>query len=165
MTEIQRAVWVLSRPATSSINQAMQTFSGAIYTSSEQHKDTNLSMRKRDKKSGNFKTEKDLKSITSGVVSYDSTADQAKQFGENIVTKMAGQNVNKFSFKKKDAVVPMNDKSAFKIDDDTVKIDPQLLFQRLVSAANRMTDEPDLPLTYELCTYPPALFESSRQMR
>lgn len=51
------------------------------------------------------------------------------------------------------------------INQDTVKIDHQLLFQRLVSAANRMTNEPDLPLTYELCTHPPALFESSRQMR
>ncbi len=86
------------------------------------------------------KTDKDRKSIKSGVVSYDSTADQAKQIGDTIVTKMAGQKVNEFSFKKKDTVVPMNDKSAFKIDEDTVKIDPQLLFQRLFSAANRMSD-------------------------
>ena len=28
-----------------------------------------------------------------------------------------------------------------------------------------MTDELDIPLSYELCTHPPALFESSRQMR
>ena len=126
MTEIQRVVWVLSRPATSSVNEAMQTFSGAVYTSSEQHRDTNLSVRKRDKKDTEvvteyllernpFKTDTDLRSITSGVVSHDSTADQAKQIGERIVTKMAGQKVNEFSFKKKDAVVPMNDKSAFKM--------------------------------------------------
>ncbi len=137
--------------------------SGAIYTSSAQHRDTNLSVRKRDEKDTEVITEYMLErnpskvdnDNTSGVVSYDSMSDQAKQIGDTVVIKMAGHKVNKFLFKKKDGIVPMNDKFAIKIGEDTVKIDPQLLFQRLYSAANIMTDEPDVPLSYELCTRPP----------
>lgn len=61
----------------------------------------------------------------------------------------------------------MNDKDGVKIDGETVKIEPQLLFQRLVGAANRCVDETELPelFSFELCTYPPALFETPRLMR
>ena len=99
-----------------------------------------------------FKINNDLKSITlSGVVAHDSTADQEKQTYQNnfIVTKMADQKVDEFSVRNKDALVTMNDKSALKIGDDHVMITSQLLLlQRVVSAANRMIDEPDLPLAY-----------------
>jgi len=66
---------------------------------------------------------------------------------------MIGKSVREFTFKKKDTVVQMNDKAGVRIDVETVKIDHQLLFQRLVSAANR-TEEIELPqlFSYKLCT-------------
>jgi hypothetical protein len=177
LTDAQRAIWILSRPATSEVNEAMQAFCGTQYTTSEQHSDTHMAARNRDRKDTEviteylyvrnpFKCEADLKSISSGVVSTASDADQAKQIGEKVVNKMIGKSVSEFTFKKKDTVVQMNDKAGVRIDGETVKIDHQLLFQRLVSAANR-TEETELPqlFSYELCTHPPALFETPRLMR
>jgi len=45
-----------------------------------------------------------------------------------------------------------------------VQVDPQLLFQRLVTAGKRCGELP-LLFMYELCSYPPALFESSGMLR
>ena len=47
-----------------------------------------------------------------------------------------------------------------KIKDDHVNIDPQLLFQRLLTVRERCDDVTSL-FQYELCAYPAALFESS----
>ena len=48
MTDVQRVIWILSRPATSDINEYMQMFFGTMYTTGEQHKETNIATRKRD---------------------------------------------------------------------------------------------------------------------
>jgi len=178
MNDVQRAIWILSRPATSAINESMQMFCGTMYTTSEQHKETNIATRKRDKRDTEviieylydrnpFNSEAILKSITSGLVSHASDADQARDIGEKVVSKMVGKTVKEFTLRMKDIVVQMNDKAGIKIDGETVKLDPQLLFQRLVSAANRSTQEIQFPqlFSYELCTHPPALFETPRLMR
>ena len=47
-----------------------------------------------------------------------------------------------------------------KIKGEHVNIDPQLLFQRLLTVRGRCDDVTSL-FQYELCTYPAALFESS----
>ena len=72
-----------------------------------------------------------------------------------------------FTFRKKDQVVTMDDKAALQVEGEPLKIDPQLLFQRLVTAAMGSVPEDDLKalFSYELCTYPPALFESSHLLR
>jgi len=178
MNDVQRAIWILSRPATSDINEYMQMFCGTMYTTSEQHKETNIATRKRDKRDteviieylyyrNSFNSEAILKSITSGVVSHASDADQARDIGEKVVLKLVSKTVKEFTFRKKDIVVQMNDKAGIKIDGETVKLDPQLLFQRLVSAANRSTQEIQLPqlFSYELCTHPSAFFETPQLMR
>ena len=52
-----------------------------------------------------------------------------------------------------------------KVDDDVIKIDPQLLFQRLSAAAQRFIDDiPDV-FRYELCGVPASLFDSSGLIR
>ena len=48
MTEEQRAVWLLSMPACSAINEAMQNFTRVKYVSSEQQKDTTPAHIKKD---------------------------------------------------------------------------------------------------------------------
>jgi len=75
-----------------------------------------------------------LKSITSWVVSHASDADQARDIGEKVVSKMVGKTVKEFTFRKKDIVVQINDKARTNIEGETLKLGPQLLFQRLVSA-------------------------------
>ena len=39
-SDAQRAIWLLSTPVTSEVNQAMQTFTDTHYHTSEQHKET-----------------------------------------------------------------------------------------------------------------------------
>lgn len=48
MTEMQRLVWILSMPACTSMNEAMQSITGISYETSEQHKDSSISRQKRD---------------------------------------------------------------------------------------------------------------------
>jgi len=49
MSDVQRGIYIRSRPATSDINESMQIFCGTMHTTREQHKETNISTRKRDK--------------------------------------------------------------------------------------------------------------------
>jgi len=49
--------------------------------------------------------------------------------------------------------------SSVKTGKATVLIDPQLLFQRLRTAGSRCDDLTDV-FKYELCSYPPALFQT-----
>ena len=51
--------------------------------------------------------------------------------------------------------------TAVKVDDESVQIDPQLLFQRLsLIATNGTHDNPVSVFKYELCSHPPALFDA-----
>ena len=47
---------------------------------------------------------------------------------------------------------------------DDAKVDPQLIFQRLLIVGERC-DELPLVLKHELCSYPPALFDETGMMR
>ncbi len=82
--------------------------------------------------------------------------DTAKIFGNAaILASMEGKTAAVFTFKKSGKV---------KIDGVTVQIDPQLLFQRLTIAAKAVDKIEDI-FKYELCSYPPALFDSSLLLR
>ncbi len=50
------------------------------------------------------------------------------------------------------------------IDKDDVQVDPLLLFQRLITVA-QTSDELESAFRRELCSYPPALFDSSLLLR
>jgi hypothetical protein len=71
------------------------------------------------------------------------------------------------TFIKKDQIVTMDDKAALKVDGEPVKIDSQLLFQRLVTAANGSVHEEDIGSVcfHEFCTHLPSLFESPYLLR
>ena len=49
--------------------------------------------------------------------------------------------------------------SAVRVNNETIQIDPQLLFQRLITAGTR-NDWLEHILRFELCSYPPAIFEA-----
>ena len=107
-----------------------------------------------------------LKNIANGVVA-DSAANphEAKQVGEAILQKMKDQKAAEFSFKRTDQAVTMILKNAMKFDGDTVSVDPQLLFQRLVSAAGNVYEDKEEVFRYELSSYPASLFESTIFLR
>lgn len=73
---------------------------------------------------------------------------------------MVGKPVEECTFRKADQAVTLASRSTVKIKGETVVVDPQLLFQWLVAVRDRCEDMPSL-FKYELCSHPPALFESS----
>ena len=70
-------------------------------------------------------------------MSNGSNADNVKEVGSKVIQKMAGKSVMDFTFKKKDQVIKTYDKGELKTEGETVKMDPQLLFQRLVALCFR----------------------------
>ena len=70
--------------------------------------------------------------------------DGAKQVGKSILKSMKGNSVEEFVFKKKAQAVTLNCKAQLKIDNEVVTVDPQLLFQRLISAARGNTEQTEL---------------------
>ena len=55
-------------------------------------------------------------------------------------------------------------KSSVKIGDELVHVDPQLLFQQL-TIASKSSDNFESVFKYELCSHPPALFDSLLLLR
>ena len=62
--------------------------------------------------------------------------------------------------RKKNQVVTLDTRSSVKNGKESVLIDPQLLFQRLSTIGSRCDDLTDV-FKYELCSYPPALFQTT----
>jgi 5'-3' exonuclease len=175
MTETQRLVWCLSRPVCAEVNMAMQQLTSITYQTSEQHKDISQARQTRDSRDCStllsfidwrspFEADSSLRNIVSGIsAGSEVNVDDAKRIGYDILNKMVGQHVVKYSFKRKAQAVTFDSKSAVKIGDEEVQIDPLLLFQRLIIAGSQANDLPNA-LTYELCNYPPALFEGTGKL-
>ena len=61
---------------------------------------------------------------------------RAKDIGETLIgSMMEGLSVFDFSFKRRDMVETMPTKSSIVIDNETIPVDHQLLFQRLMAIA------------------------------
>lgn len=172
MSETQRLVWVLSNPTTSNINSAMQELTMVNYGTSEQHKDLSASRQARDYADtvkilnflgshNPFAGSENLQHLITGVMAEDEVnVDQSKEVGRRILEGMVGKKVTEYTFKKKARAVNMDSKSSIKLNNgENVHIDPLLLFQRLVIAGTQ-TDMLAEAFKYELCGYPPALFET-----
>ena len=65
--------------------------------------------------------------------------DRAKEVGETILKSMVANNVQEYTFKKKNDLVTMGQKKSIKVDGEPLQINPQLLFQRLTAVAQDMT--------------------------
>ena len=172
ITENQRLVWVMSRPACVSTNEAMQKLSGVTYETSEQHKDTSAARQTRDvsdtlklisylRERSPFVDRECLVNIANGMTAPAGVnVEKSKEVGEKILSSMVGKSVEAFTFRKAEQAVTLASRTTVKVCGTTVTVDPQLLFQRLVMVRDRYQDVPSL-FKYELCSYPPALFEKS----
>ena len=87
-------------------------------------------------------------------------AERGREIGVKILESMAGKSTDESTFRKANQAVTLGSRSTVKIKGEHVNIDPQLLFQRMVTVRERCDDVTSL-FQYELCTYPAALFESS----
>ena len=74
--------------------------------------------------------------------------------GYAIIEKMVGADVSDFSFKRKDQTITITLASK---DGESIQVDTQLLFQRLVLAGRTDLEQ---ALVYELYTIPKSLFEA-----
>jgi hypothetical protein len=181
MSESQRALWLLSMPACGDISSAMQEATDMEFFTSEQHTESTTARMKRDDKDMKellkymlprnpftFNLAMSLRSISTGVTADPTTnVDRAKDIGLSIVESMVGKAVSEFKFKKKDQAVTMDVKRCARVDGERLQVDPQLLFQRLVTAAVVQREDGDLRsvFEYELSALPSALFESSGLLR
>lgn len=173
MGESQRATWLLSMPACAEINNAMQEVTNTHRHSSEQHKELGPARKAKDTKDmmavlfflqqhNPFADDPSLRNIVTGIVADASVnVDNAKQVGLQILKRMEGQTATEISLKKKDKAVTMSVKSSVKVDGNAVCVDPQLLFQRLVAAANIKYEDKTEVFRHELCSFPSSLFEST----
>ncbi|WAR13570.1 hypothetical protein MAR_027750 [Mya arenaria] len=177
MLEIQRVQWLLSMPACSDVNTAIQEYTGQRYETSDQHKDTQSSRVAQDiKDTDTFLTflklrsplseESKLRNIETGTVGEENVnVDTAKRIGEAILKEMEGKTVASHSFKRSSKAVTLGTKNAVKIGDEEIYVDPQLLFQRLLTVSDASLDNPFEVFKYELSAVPAALFDSSGLMR
>jgi hypothetical protein len=174
MSESQRTLWLLSMPACAEMNQSMQEFSGMNFVTSEQHQDASSSRRNRDSNDANqvlqfFQArspfeegDTSLRNIDTGVTADKRVnVDLAHDLGKKIIKDMVGQSLDDYVFRRKDQAVPLSDNSSVKIDDETVSIDPQLLFQRLITVADRSDEDIASIFKFELSTNPSSLFDNS----
>lgn len=98
--------------------------------------------------------------LITGVTAHNEVnVDNSKEAGRRVLKDMIGKNVAEYTFKRKAHAVTIDSKSKVKLNnEEVVHIDPQLLFQRLVIAGTQ-EDKLAESFEYELCGYPPALFE------
>ena len=178
MTEVGRALWVLSMPACADISYAMQELTGELFVNSDQHKEAAATRIERDGKDRNTllnflrernpfnNDEPQLRNIeTNAIGDKNVNVDKAKAIGQTIIKGMEGKKVTDFSFKRSSQVLTLGSKTSLKVDSDEISIDPQILFQRLVAVSDDTLDDTEEIFRYELSSQPSSLFDSSGLLR
>ena len=149
----------------------MQQFTDVQFCTSDQHKDLTKTRQERDvwdteklivflSSRPPFSTASTLHCIDTGVCAEEVNADAAVPTGKKILASMEGKNVQEYVFRKHNQVITTDKKSQVQVGKNSVEIDPQLLFQRLVTAGLNCGELHEV-FTHELCSYPPALFHTS----
>ena len=172
MTERQRVIWLFSLPTCAEMNRAMLELAGVSYSTGEQNKDMTKSRQAWDMKDTRtlllalaernpFTTDTDLINIMTGVHAERSVnVEKAREVGQSILDSMTGKAGAEYSFTKSNQALTFVAKSSIKVDVEKIQVDPQLLFQRLIIASQSLDDMSAI-FKYELCCYPPSLFDSS----
>ena len=102
-----------------------------------------------------------LQNIDTGITAGDSVnADQAVSVGRKILDGMVDKKVFDHTFKQKDQVVTFGTRSSVKTGKESVLIDPQLLFQRLIGLQDHavmtslMSSSTNYAVTHQHCFRP-----------
>ena len=113
------------------------------------------------------KTSKQILSLSTGLVANDSVnADEAQKVRMKILDSMVGQSVAEYKFSQINQVKTLATTTHVKTSSgDQIEMDPQRLYQRLLLTGLNV----DVPLRdlfqYEMCSFPPALFDNHVRMR
>ena len=79
-----------------------------------------------------------------------------------MLSSMVGKIAHDDSFRKKDQVVTLAFRTAVRLREGNIQVDPQLLFQKLCFVATGgQYDNPQSFFKVEICSYPQTLFDSS----
>ena len=180
-TEVQQAVWLLSRnvcaEVTNSVHDDLLNLKGGF----EQHVKMGKTSDKKNledyqktldffRMRNPFATgHNELENIVTGKqASPIVNVFAAQAIGKAMMDKMEGTAVKDFTFKRKDQAVTMASKIHRK-DGTIIQINPQNLFDRLVALALVSSREKETNLedmmSYELAPFPPSLFEGEELMR
>ena len=172
----QRLVWLIAHPVCAEVNNAMQQLDGVQYNTSEQHKVLTTVRQGKDMadsceileflESGNpFSDNCSFRSIATGInAGISVNVDTAKKcrredLSINGAAKSVEPQLQENNTKLSHSVLQLS-----KVNNETIQIDPQLLFQRLITSGTR-NDQLEEIFQFELCSYPPAIFEARYVMR
>ena len=142
LSEAQRNQWLLWMPACTKYNSAMQEFAVVSYHTNKQHVESSHSRRERDEKDKTktleflqnrnpFEETHSLRNIESGLTvtaANQVNVDSAKMVGQKVLDTMLNANILGYSFKRSNHAVTLSSKSIMKVNEETIRIDPQLLF-------------------------------------
>ena len=154
----QRLVWLMSHPVCAEVNNATQQRTGVHHNVSEQHKDLTTARQGKHyadscelfeflESRNPFSDNCSLRSIVTGMNAGSRVnVDTANEVREKILTSMVQQKVLSESTMKQ------------------YRWTLQLLFQRLITAGT-LNDQLEEIFQFELCSYPPAIFEARYVMR
>ncbi len=146
------------------------------FTTSEQHKDVSPARIDRDSSDmvkltakldtcSPFAPDASLRNIITGVVANDDVnVHQLDAVGRQTLEKMVGQSIFSYSYKRSSKAKTLATATAVKIGDEQT-IDPALLFQRFLVVSRTGDLSLDDVMSYELCPFPPALFEAKNLLR
>lgn len=177
MTESLRAVWVLSMPVSSQVNECMQELTGLTYSTRDQHRDESQSRMCKDATDMKmiieflhscepFRKGKPLINIVNGMTAAESiNVDEAKDIGNQILSKMAGNTADTHTFSKKDKAVTMACKKVISCGKGSFYMEHNVLFQRLLVVATKEEANLEDVLSYEMCSIPFSLFEEHAMLR
>ncbi|CAC5372508.1 unnamed protein product [Mytilus coruscus] len=176
---MDKSQWILSMPACADYNSAMQDLNGVGYCTSDQHKEATRARKERDRvdtlaileylsERNPFTNDVSLRNIETGVEAEpDVNVDKAESIGNKTLELMKGQKILNYSFKKSNQSITLAAKPKSKSDSDFLNtdIDPQLMFQRLTTAANGLFENTSEVFQYELCSVPSSMFDCNRLPR
>ena len=176
MGEAERSVWLLCMPACSEISVAMQDVTEVSLKTSEQHvqhKDSSASRQRRDHQDTTTillylqprnpfsEVHVLIRSIATGRdADPAANPDKAKEIGDQILKSMTGKVFSDVTFTKKNQAKTMVSGTVIKTKNETVTVDPNLLFQRLTKAAEKTPNLLEDSFKYKLTNVPSSLFDA-----
>ena len=176
MSDVTRAIWLMSKPVCSEYGYNMEGNIGVLFTTSEQHRTATQSRINRDRSdtikihqrlvdASPFKDDISLHNIFNGVTAAESVnVDRFHEIGQELIAKMEGQDVFKYVFKRKERAKNMSIQVTLSKQKD-IKCDPALLFQRLLLVGQLSPVDLDEIMSFELSAYPLSIFEKPTLLR
>lgn len=165
--------WVVGMSATHEICTSLEEFCGVLHTSGEQHKDIGLAIRSRNEQDvvklcqwldthDPFPETRQIMSIATGMVGDDTvTCYDAHRVGSEVLAKIVDVPFSELKLTRKNRALPLSSVTlSMKIHNETITVDPMLLFQR-ISICKKSDEDLVEFLKYELAPFPLALFNEN----